>query len=81
MKLYSRRSRANSFVGTEMYMSPEMRHNTITDERGDIWAYGCILYELVTGKSFMTEYEEVEEVIAPIKSKLKSELVSLEISD
>lgn len=57
MKMYSRRSRANSFVGTELYMSPEMRHMTITDERGDIWAYGCILYELVSGRSLMTEHD------------------------
>ena len=39
-------------------MSPEMRDRTVTDERGDIWAYGCILYELVAGKSFMPDYED-----------------------
>lgn len=39
-------------------MSPEMKHSTITDERGDIWAYGCILYELVSGRSLMNEYDE-----------------------
>lgn len=53
MKMYSRRSRANSFVGTEMYMCPEMRNMTIMDERGDVWAYGCILFELVVGRSLM----------------------------
>jgi serine/threonine protein kinase len=31
-----------------------MRHNTTTDERGDIWAYGCIFYELVSGRSLMS---------------------------
>lgn len=30
-KFPARRSRANSYVGTEMYMSPEMRHRTNTD--------------------------------------------------
>jgi serine/threonine protein kinase len=43
-------------------MSPEMRNLTITDERGDVWAYGCILYELVSGRSLMTEYEEDDEI-------------------
>ena len=40
----SRRSRAMSFVGTALYMSPEMKCLTKTDERGDTWALGCIIY-------------------------------------
>ena len=42
--LNSRKSRASSFVGTQIYMSPEMIHSTIGDEKGDLWAYGCIVY-------------------------------------
>ena len=30
-------------------MSPEMKQRTGSDERGDIWAFGCILYELTQG--------------------------------
>ena len=40
----SQKSRASSYVGTQIYMSPEMIHSTVCDEKGDLWAYGCIFY-------------------------------------
>jgi NIMA (never in mitosis gene a)-related kinase 2 len=39
---------AQTNVGTPYYMSPEMVNEMTYDERSDIWALGCLLYEMAT---------------------------------
>ncbi|XP_012867074.1 PREDICTED: 3-phosphoinositide-dependent protein kinase 1 isoform X2 [Dipodomys ordii] len=45
----SKQARANSFVGTAQYVSPELLTEKSACKSSDLWALGCIIYQLVAG--------------------------------
>src|SRR5881296_2647715 len=52
-------------LGTAAYMSPEQARGRAVDKRTDIWAFGCVLYEMLTGKQAFAG-ETVSDMIARI---------------
>jgi serine/threonine-protein kinase len=60
---------AGIILGTAAYMSPEQAKGRPADKRSDIWAFGCVFYELLAGKRAF-DGEDLSDVLATV---LKSE--------
>jgi len=52
-------------LGTAAYMSPEQAKGRDADRRSDIWAFGCVLYEMLTGKRAF-EGDDVADTLAAV---------------
>ena len=52
-------------LGTAAYMSPEQARGKNVDKRTDIWAFGCVLYELLCGRPAF-EGEDITEILAAV---------------
>src|SRR6202521_355318 len=56
-------------LGTAAYMSPEQTKGKAVDKRTDIWAFGAVLYELLTGKQAFSGEDVTEILAAVVKSE------------
>ena len=61
-------TRAGVILGTAAYMSPEQARGKAVDKRTDIWSFGCVLYEMLTGRTAFCG-ETVSDTIASILSR------------
>ena len=58
-------TRAGALLGTAAYMSPEQARGQAVDKRTDIWAFGCVLFEMLTGRAAFAG-ETVSDTIARV---------------
>jgi hypothetical protein len=58
-------TQAGVILGTAAYMSPEQAKGKVVDRRADIWAFGCVLYEMLVGKPAL-EGETTSDVLAAV---------------
>jgi serine/threonine protein kinase len=61
-------TRPGVILGTAAYMSPEQAKGKSVDKRADIWAFGCILYECLTGRRAF-DGETVTETLAAVLTR------------
>jgi serine/threonine protein kinase len=54
-------------LGTAAYMAPEQAKGKTIDKRADIWAFGCVLWEMLTGRALFARDTMPETIAAVIK--------------
>ena len=58
-------TRMGVILGTAAYMSPEQARGRPADKRSDVWAFGCVLYEMLRGRRAF-ESQDVSEALAAV---------------
>src|ERR1700680_409902 len=61
-------TRVGQILGTAAYMAPEQARGKTVDKRADIWAFGVVLYEMVTGRRLFVG-DTISDVIAAVLTK------------
>jgi serine/threonine-protein kinase len=58
-------TQAGVILGTAAYMAPEQAKGRAADKRSDVWAFGCVLYEMLSGRRAF-EGEDVSDTLAAV---------------
>jgi eukaryotic-like serine/threonine-protein kinase len=61
-------TQAGVILGNAAYMSPEQARGKTVDKRADIWAFGCVLFEMLTGRRVFQQ-DEVSDTLALVLTK------------
>ena len=56
---------AGAILGTAAYMSPEQAKGRVVDKRSDVWAFGCVVYEMLAGRRAFPG-EDVSDTLARV---------------
>jgi serine/threonine-protein kinase len=63
-------TRVGQILGTAAYMAPEQARGKAVDKRADIWAFGVVLYEMLTGRRLF-EGETISDTLAGVLAKTR----------
>ena len=66
-------TRQGVILGTAAYMAPEQARGAAVDKRVDIWAFGVVLYEMLTGERLFVEANVVDTLSAVIRKEIDFE--------
>jgi Tol biopolymer transport system component len=61
-------TRVGQIMGTAAYMAPEQARGKVVDKRADIWAFGVVLYEMLTGRRLF-QGETISDTLAGVLTK------------
>ena len=62
-------TQAGIILGTAAYMSPEQARGRAVDKRADIWAFGCVLFEMLTGRQLFAGEDLTEILVSVVKEQ------------
>jgi soluble lytic murein transglycosylase-like protein len=64
-------TRAGVLLGTVAYMSPEHVRGQAVDRRTDIWGFGCVLYEMLTGRNPFQRETTPDTIVAVLEGEVE----------